>query len=258
MDKSHTLMPDTTLVVPCFNEAERLQPEAFITWLEPRSWARLMLVDDGSTDQTPAMLDELARSDRIEVLHLANNCGKAEAVRQGMHHAFSDTPALVGFWDADHATPLQEVDRFARRLQAEPELRLVMGSRVRVLGTPVDRHPTRHYIGRIAATGASALLGLPVYDTQCGAKLFRNDAMVRGLFAAPFHTRWAFDVEILARLIRAHPDLSRAELESIVVEEPVRTWRDVEGSRLGPTDFLRAPLDLLRIWWHERPGRYGS
>jgi hypothetical protein len=105
----------------------------------------------------------------------------------------------------------------------------------------------RPYLGRVAATAISLTLGLQVHDTQCGAKPFRASPSCRALFEAPFVTGWIFDVEILARMIRAHRDRRGPDPRSVVREVPLRAWRDVPGSKVGALDFFRAMRDLWRI-----------
>lgn len=159
----------------------------------------------------------------------------------------------MGFWDADLATPLLAMDEFRRRFQDGPQLEIVMGSRVQLLGTRIERSARRHYLSRVAATAVSMVLGVPVYDTQCGAKLFRATPLVRRLFAEPFFTRWLFDVEILARWLSetAHDP---ADIGHYIVEVPLQKWSNVGGSKLRPMDFVQAPYDLWRI--HRRYGRF--
>lgn len=244
--------PVTTLVVPCYDEAARLPADAFVDAVSGRDDLRLLFVDDGSRDGTRGVLDALvARApDRIDVLGLPVNRGKAEAVRLGVLRAFeAEDVEAVGFWDADLATPLDAVDRFLEVLDARPEVEMVLGSRVALLGHDIRRDARRHYVGRIGATGASALLGLPVYDTQCGAKLFRARPRVVSLWRQPFVTRWAFDVELLARWLEAASLAERRAAGRFIVELPLATWRDVPGSKLRLADALRAPADLLRIAW---------
>ncbi len=237
------------LVVPCYDEAERLDAAAFREFARGRPWLRFVFVDDGSRDGTRGVLAGLARDAPgvCEIVVLERNRGKAEAVRAGVLHALSGGGELVGFWDADLATPLTELDRFRACFAAQPALEVVLGSRVRLLGHRVERSELRHYFGRVAATCVSRILRLSVYDTQCGAKLFRASPALREAFREPFLTRWEFDVEILARWLEQQR--ARGEDPGPRMRElPLLEWRDVAGSRLRPRDFVRAPLELLRIW----------
>lgn len=245
-------MVRTVLVVPCFNEEQRLPQEAFLAYAASRPWLKVLLVDDGSSDGTRAALLGLQQQDpaHFEVLGLDVNGGKAEAVRRGFQHALAHMEAdHVGFWDADLATPLSTLDHFRDVLLENPLVEMVLGSRVQLLGRSIERDRRRHYFGRVAATAVSAMLNLRVYDTQCGAKLFRVTPTLPALFAEPFLTRWVFDVEILARWILCQPDAAdRRGLEQRVYEVPLERWTDVKGSRLKPADFLKAPAELLLIW----------
>ena len=164
-----------------------------------------MFVNDGSRDATLALLRELEASDRdaFSVVDLPRNLGKAEAVRAGLAAAFGSSAEFVGYWDADLATPLEEIPRFVEVLARLPRIDLVFGARVQLLGRSVRRSSVRHYLGRVFATAVSHVIGLPIYDTQCGAKLMRRTPELEALFATPFAVGWTFDVEILARLIRS-------------------------------------------------------
>jgi glycosyltransferase involved in cell wall biosynthesis len=244
-----TPAPDVVVVVPCYNEAARLDRTAFRDFRMPGRRLRFCFVNDGSRDDTLAVLHGLCRDqpDLGFVLDLAGNRGKAEAVRQGLLAALDLDPAAVGFWDADLATPLSELPRLCGVLDESPAVDLVLGSRVRLLGRHIERNALRHYMGRVFATGASLTLGLPVYDTQCGAKLLRAGPLVRELLAQPFLTRWVFDVELLARLarlVRGGP----VPIERRVYELPLLRWTDVPGSKVRPWDFVRSGLELVRIW----------
>ena len=181
------------------------------------------------------------------MLSLSSNSGKAEAVRQGVQRAIQQGAEYVGYWDADLATPLSDVRVFRDLLRARPQLILVMGARVQLLGKDIQRHAARHYSGRIFATAASFVLGLRVYDTQCGAKLFRSSVPVSDVFSTRFTSRWFFDVEILARLIRRRRLLGGSDVASVVYEWPLERWTDVPGSKVKVRDFARALLDLWRI-----------
>ncbi len=239
----------TLLVVPCYNEAESLDLARFESFALDDT-ADLLFVDDGSTDRTPELLSELASRvpERIEVSRLPRNVGKAEAVRHGVRRGLAREPEFFGYWDADLSTPLGELHRFHELFAAHPALVLVMGSRVKLLGRTIERKALRHYGGRVFATMASIALGLAVYDTQCGAKLFRNTAETRALFEAPFVAGWTFDCELLARLVRARRESGGPGVEQSVSELPLMTWRDVGRSHVGAADFFRSLVELGRIW----------
>ncbi len=237
------------LVVPCYNEASRLDVESFREFIAGNSCVRVLFVDDGSSDSTLEVLHQLQRGyeEQTTILASTPNRGKAEAVRLGILHALDRfKPNIVGFWDADLATPLDAVHRFLHVLDSRPEIEMVFGSRVKLLGREVHRRALRHYLGRVFATVVSTMLRLPVYDTQCGAKLFRVKAETRQVFADPFLSKWVFDVEIIARYLRlCHGDAKR--VEKMIYEYPLETWVDVAGSKVRPKDFLTAFWDVVRI-----------
>ncbi|RMG44721.1 MAG: glycosyltransferase [Acidobacteria bacterium] len=239
---------DTAVVVPCFDEAERLDGDEFLAHLDRDPRVRFEFVDDGSSDGTPELLERIvaAAGGRARLTRLERNRGKAEAVRRGMLAALAAGPTFAGYWDADLSTPLEAVGELRAVLESRPEIALVLGSRVKLLGRTIERSAVRHYAGRIFATAASWTLGWPVYDTQCGAKLFRVTEATRGLFDEPFLSGWAFDVELLIRFDRALAERGRPALEA-VVEHPLAVWRDRPGSKVRPWDLLRAIHDLVRV-----------
>ena len=241
-------IPTTLLVVPCYNEAARLPREELLAALGARPWLRLLLVDDGSTDRTWEVLEELAREapGRIDVLRLRTNRGKAGAVREGVLAAMAHGSELLGYWDADLATPISEVDAMAEALVSSGAF-IALGVRIPLLGRRIERSPARHLLGRLFAGAASAALGARLQDTQCGAKLFRNAEVARFVFAAPFTARWVFDVEILERLGRHDRLHGTTLLRNGIVEHPLTVWLEVGGSKLRPKDFARAALDLAAV-----------
>ncbi|MBL0938217.1 MAG: glycosyltransferase [Gemmatimonadaceae bacterium] len=236
-----------TLVVPCFNEAARLDGAAFRAALQRDAWLRVLFVDDGSTDDTAVMLDNLAASvpNRISVLHLARNSGKAEAVRQGLAQAMTQS-ALCGFWDADLAAPLEEVASLRQLLCERPTIDWVFGIRLRALGRNIHRRALRHYLGRLFATCSSILLGIDSYDTQCGAKLFRSTSLLQEVLSTPFRSRWIFDVEMLTRAVFVLSNTTR-RLTDVVYEAPLAQWEHRSGSKVRPGDFVRACMELLHL-----------
>ena len=190
------------VVVPCFNEALRLDKPSFLE-LARSGRLRLLFVDDGSTDETPEVLRRLAKeSDALEVLNLPTNAGKAEALRVGMRRAIDDGVGVVGYCDADLSTPPWELLRLVERLESDPRLAAVFGSRVARLGSRIERTAFRHYAGRVYATLASVALGMTVYDTQCGAKVFRVGPELVHALEEPFPSGWVFDVVLCDRLRR--------------------------------------------------------
>jgi dolichyl-phosphate beta-glucosyltransferase len=238
-------MPAVCVVVPCFNEAARLRGRDFLACIDRHQHLSLCFVDDGSADTTLTVLEELRRQrpDRIQVVAVSPNGGKAAAVRAGvrqMHDA--GVAQILGYWDADLSTPLAEIDRLLAVLDAHPNCHIALGSRVKRLGSQIDRRFARHVFGRVFATAASSLLGFATYDSQCGAKLFRA-AIASVLFQDPFVTRWLFDLELLARL-RNHlgglPD-------DAAIEVPLERWIEVGGSKLKAIDMIRVPRELLKI-----------
>jgi glycosyltransferase involved in cell wall biosynthesis len=245
------------IVVPCYNEAARLDTGAFQEFVARGHPQRFLLVNDGSTDDTAAVLETLRRWNpgRFDVYHLPRNTGKAEAVRRGVLRALSSGVESVGFWDADLATPLEAIPQFCELLRLNPRLQMVIGARVKLLGRKIQRRFVRHCLGRLFATIASMILRLPIYDTQCGAKLFRVSAETRALFDQPFRTNWVFDVELLARFVRGRKAGSLPAAEDAIYELPLSQWRDVAGSNVKARDFFKSFFELLQIYWvYLRPG----
>lgn len=239
-----------SLVVPCYNEAKRLNVQQFRSYLAQNEAVRLLFVDDGSSDGTVDVLRFTASGfeDRAEILKCGKNQGKAEAVRVGIAHALSNfQQEMIGYWDADLATPLSAVSNFITILDDHDAIQMVFGSRVKLLGRHVERRATRHYLGRIFATAVSTVLKLPIYDSQCGAKLFRVSPEARKAFAEPFISKWVFDVEILARYLNYYSRNTR-HLEHVIYEYPLETWTDVAGSKVRPHDFVVAFIDVWKVW----------
>lgn len=229
-------------MVPCFDEAARLDVAAFAELA--RHVDELLFVDDGSTDDTAAIISRLVdvSEGHASLVSLPHNVGKSEAVRVGLLEAIERGGTVVGYLDADLATPPREMLRLIEIAERQPHRTAVLGSRVALLGHTVRRRPFRHYLGRLYATGASLALGVPVYDTQCGAKVFSVGVPLQLALADPFHDRWSFDVELLGRLL-AHPGQSAHP----ILEVPLTEWYDVDGSTVGAFAGVRAALSLLGL-----------
>lgn len=246
-------MKSVVLVVPCHNEAQRLDIPAFEAATDRFRQLSFLFVDDGSTDNTAKILSDLVASlpiGRGRLLTISTNVGKAAAVHRGVADVLAGDsteiePFAVGYWDADLSTPLSEFEALIDTLDASPETLVVLGSRVKLMGWNIRRHATRHYTGRVFATLASLALGFPVYDTQCGAKVFRVCDDVREVFLHPFRSRWAFDVELLARLAKLQGrDMGKRR---VVVEHPLQRWADIPGSKVKLRHLPRMVRDVLLI-----------
>jgi len=240
-------MSGLTVVVPCYNEAERLDAAPLLAFVDGHPDASFLLVNDGSKDATGAVLEAVAaqRPGRIAALQLTPNRGKAEAVREGLRAALAAGAEIVGFLDADMSTPPSEIDDLLAAL-ARPGVQVAIGARIRMLGYDIDRSTVRHYLGRVFATAASLILRASAYDTQCGAKLFRAGPALAEALAAPFLSRWAFDVEFLGRLLIGTPAAAPLPLNAIV-EVPLAVWHDVKGSKLGIGGMAKTIGDLALV-----------
>jgi glycosyltransferase involved in cell wall biosynthesis len=228
------------LVIPCYNEESRLNIDEIKRFAKSSNSYHLLFVNDGSKDGTLNVLEGLSGElENLDFLDLEQNGGKAEAVRRGMLHGKTlGQFEYLGFFDADLATPFEELSKFEATMSSK-DFDIVMGSRVLRLGGEIDRKWYRHLLGRLFATVASISLKLPVYDTQCGAKFFKN-SIVDSLFKEKFISYWIFDVELLFRY-------KLSNTEANIYELPLDRWIDVAGSKLSPFDFFKAPMELYRI-----------
>ena len=231
------------LIIPCFNEAQRLELSAFEKCLREIPDVFFCFVNDGSTDETLQILQNWAsKFSKVTVLDLKKNGGKAEAVRQGFLKMKESDYTHLGYWDADLATPLEELPAFFRTL-TETNADLIMGSRFLRLGADIKRTWYRHLLGRAFATVASFVLGLPTYDTQCGAKIF-SAVFYKNIFNEPFVSHWIFDVELLMRIKQTKHFQQNPQC---LFELPLLHWHDRSGSKLKLKDFLKAPFELFQI-----------
>ena len=237
--------PEVAVVIPCFNESHRMHAESFLALTEDPEVSAIF-VDDGSTDDTLGVLDAIqaAAPRQVEVMRAPKNLGKAGAVALGMRAASKAGATWIGYLDADLAVPVAEWTRLtAARTDAVDG---VLASRVRLLGRHIDRKPVRHLMGRGFATFASLLLHIPVYDTQCGAKLFRAGPPLDAALATPFETRWLFDVELIARLL--YPDdPSLAVPGDRLIELPLERWTDVPDGALAPSSIPSIAAEVVAL-----------
>jgi glycosyltransferase involved in cell wall biosynthesis len=242
----------TTIVIPCYNEEKRLPLDRFKKFIEEHSDCSLLFVNDGSKDNTLAVLNDFAKENNtVNVLDLLQNSGKAEAVRQGILHAMNTNPDFVAFYDADMATPPEDLYAMVELINKKTYY-AVIGSRILRLGGNIDRTFMRGIASRVFANVASRTLQhLRIYDTQCGAKIFRT-SVAQIIFKEPFITNWIFDVELLARMIQKY---GVAEMYTKVYEYPLSAWHDVYGSKIKKTDFIRQIFDMYKIKKHYKLNR---
>lgn len=235
------------VVIPCYNEAKRLNLAAFQQFLGSKKSQQidLLFVNDGSRDNTIDLLKQLSEKyPNAEVLDLDSNQGKAEAIRSGINSTEVEKYEYLGYLDADLATPLEEIWRFTEILKSEErQILMLLGSRVSLLGmTDIKRNLSRHYLGRIFATLVSNLLSIPIYDTQCGAKMIHS-SVSKQIFEEAFISKWLFDVELLFRLKKLN-----AENQNKLLEVPLKKWEEISGSKIKANYFLIAPFELFRIY----------
>ena len=233
------------IVVPCYNESKRLETSSFFNFLEKSTDIFFVFINDGSTDSTSSVLKKISDEypDRVHIIDLPINLGKAEAIRNGIRYLLNNKDCLIGYWDADLSTSLFEIPIFIDYLAKHQNIHFIMGSRIKRMGASIKRSIARHYFGRIFSTAVSIILKLPVYDTQCGAKLIRRE-LAEIIFQDRFISRWLFDVELIARIIRAY---GYSKTMDCIFELPLSSWIDEGESKVKIMDFLRSPYELLRI-----------
>ena len=233
-------------IIPFYNEESRFSSTIYDALFLEYQHIDFLLVDDKSTDKTLDLLTYLdEKHTNCELLSLNKNVGKAEAIRNGVLHYKNKNYDFIGFLDADLATPICEFDRLFNFISTSEKTIIVMGSRIKLIGNKVNRSLKRHYFGRIFATIISQfILKVPIYDTQCGAKIF-NSNVIDKLFDKPFRSKWLFDVELLLRLKN-----NNHNLQNTVVEIPLNEWTEMGNSKIKFTEVLSFPFQLIKIYFH--------
>ena len=233
------------IVIPCYNESQRLKFDDFRSFLNLHDQYILCFVNDGSKDDTVQLLRAFKSQigSQVLILDLKQNVGKAEAVRRGVNYVLDETPVTeVGFMDADLSTDFVDYVRLSNTLQ-EDQLSLVFGSRKCEEVKEIERTPLRAFLSAMVGLMIQLILRLPIKDTQCGAKVFDRKT-ARKAFDRPFLTRWLFDVEIFIRL---KAQWGRRRMMTLIREIALLSWNDVEGSKLSIKDSVQIPTMLLKI-----------
>lgn len=242
-----------SIIVPCFNEANRFNPDYWIEIIEDSPFVEWIFVDDGSTDKTFKILSNLSKLPRVSIIKLESNQGKAEAIRRG----FISSQALgeiknpdivgVGFIDSDGAFQKYDIKNILNLAIAqfnsnhEISYNVIISSRVKLSGRQIFRSVSRHYIGRVIATYLCKNWVSAPYDTQSGFKVFRKTSSLRKSIEKPFSTRWFFDIELFIRL---H---SQNSIPLSVWEEPLNYWKDVVGSKIKKRDYLSIIIEIIAV-----------
>lgn len=227
------------LVVPSYNDSERLGaflPELCASVSNAGLGVRIQVVDDGSGSEEVSKTRKIVEVCRrqftalMPLLSLGGNRGKGGAVYAGWAQASGED--WLAFVDADGAIPADEVVRFCRFALAEAEFDGILASRVLLLGHSIHRTLKRHIIGRIYAALATIFVGVPVYDSQCGFKIFRKSCFEK-VSAELNTTRFGFDMELIT---------SFSQRGFRLLEIPIRQWRDVPGAKVR---LIRDSIDMF-------------
>jgi len=235
------------VVIPCYNEEERLLSKEFTDYIDKNSGYHLCFVNDGSKDQTLQVLKELqkGREDFITVYDCEKNGGKAEAVRLGMlHMAQKKDLDYIGFLDADLSTDLADFDDLVKTIESS-DFKIVSGSRISRMGANITKESARKIISLTINFIIRKILSMDFKDTQCGAKIFHKD-VINVAFSETFVTQWIFDVEIFKRMT-IHFGLKKAK--SMLCEQPLKRWIHADGSKLSMKDSVKIVFQLAQIAW---------
>lgn len=240
------MMSKLLCIIPFYNEESRFSAILYDKIFVDNTKVNFLLVDDKSEDNTLQILTCLKEKyANVSILSLQSNVGKAEAIRSGILAVDTDKYDFIGYLDADMATPIDEFMRLFDFISKNNSVSIVMGSRIKLIGNKVNRSLKRHYFGRIFATIISQIiLKVPVYDTQCGAKIIKA-IICKQLFETPFKTRWLFDVELLLRLKN-----NGYNLQNSVTEIPLNEWAEMGNSKIKFSEILSFPFQLIKIYFH--------
>lgn len=236
-------MPQTCLIIPCYNEAERLDLAAFESFISAEKEFAICFVDDGSTDDTVNLIETLqARySTTIFLVKLKKNNGKAEAVRAGVNDINAKNLFdYFGYFDADLSTPLETAKEFVQALESNNSTVIIFGSRMPQQNAVIRKNYLRHLAGRCFSFVINLYFNLDLYDTQCGAKLFKKEIVPLG-FEKAFVSRWLFDIEIILRLRKKYSD------RAFIKEVSLKQWINKKGSKIKLGDLFKLPAEMRKI-----------
>ena len=244
------------VVIPCYNEEDRLLSKEFTDFVEKHSGYHLCFVNDGSKDNTLQVLTDLrrGREDYITVYDCEKNGGKAEAVRLGMLHMAEYTDLdYIGFLDADLSTDLTDFDDLVKTIETS-DFKIVSGSRISRMGANIAKESAREIISLTINYIIRKILRMNFKDTQCGAKIMDKE-VIKIAFNEPFITKWLFDVEIFMRM-KKHFGAEKAN--AFICEQPLKRWVHADGSKLSMKDSAKIVFQLGHIAAHYKRKSVGK
>ncbi|WP_144281528.1 glycosyltransferase [Chryseobacterium echinoideorum] len=231
------------VAIPCYNEELRLPINDYISFISKNEYT-FCFINDGSSDRTIDVLNgiKIMYPDKVLVVDNHANSGKSNALYHGYQSVKNLDFTHFAFLDADLATPLDELSRLSEYLSED--IQFVFGSRVNRVGSNIKRKLSRHLIGRFFATINSLLLDIPVYDTQCGAKLFSRQ-FSDVAFSEIFDTNWVFDIEVFFRILNFKKN---TDINIYAREIPLEKWTDIGDTSIKPKHYIGIFLDLFKIY----------
>lgn len=235
--------PFLSVIIPAYNEETRIIAalDILLRYLRGQSYTwELIVVDDGSTDDTAAMTSRwTAAVDEARILSIPH-AGKGSAIRHGMLNANGHYRMMC---DADTAMPVEYIESFVSKM--EEGFDIVIGSRQVEGARRFGESPMRHLMGRIFNKAVHAIAISDFQDTQCGYKCFRADIAER-LFPLQKTNGWGFDVEILRLAV---------ENEFQVLEMPI-DWYHRKDSKVRPgIDSLLMLRDVIAVRLRSRSAK---
>ncbi|MEP3210577.1 MAG: response regulator [Maribacter sp.] len=236
------------VVIPCYNEGNRLSSALFQDFIDKNVGYHLCFVNDGSTDHTLEVLEKLRKGNKasISIVNCEKNGGKAEAVRQGIHYLSQQNDFdFIGYLDADLSTDFRDFDDLVKTI-GNSDFKIVSGSRITRMGANIAKESARKIISKTINLIIQSILGMPFKDTQCGAKVMDKE-IASLMFKNKFRTKWLFDVEIFMRM-RKH--YGKKNAKNMICEQPLKRWIHADGSKLSMKDSIKIIGQLGQIALH--------
>jgi len=208
------------VVIPCYNESERLRIETFQKYVDSNLGYHLLFVNDGSKDNTLEVLEEMCRGK--ETYMSVYNCEKN--------------------LDADLSTNFEDFEDLVTTI-SDSDYGIVGGSRINRMGANITKQGSRAIISKTINLIIQKILGMGFQDTQCGAKVMTRE-ISENIFQKKFLTSWLFDVEIFMRMKKMY-GADRAK--SMICEQPLKRWIHEDGSKLSMKDSIKILGQLFQI-----------